>query len=296
MLRRFEHVYTYLADNKLEDNLRRFERAGFLVSPNTVRHPKGQKNGFVRLVGGYLELVSVVDENEYQREGSADDKLFRDYPRPFSIGALMEPQTAYEKLRPCFPKMIPPYTRTELTSRQPPFRWEFCDVPESGTPGAHLFGLKYLSPPIEPRTINVSMGGNSIYGIRGLYFCATNWEEKIEIWENTLRLIHESVKRVNNSLIVGFQQLTWISPETYEKMFGESWSLKNSDNGDICAIHLLAQSNQRAEEVFRSGNFALRSKFQKKYLLVKRDEQTGYCFVIEEEPDVAAFTARVEES
>lgn len=70
MITHFDHVYSPLRDNDLDGTLNRFRRAGFLVGEDTRRHACGRLTGFAHMTGSYLEFLSVIDEEEFQREAN----------------------------------------------------------------------------------------------------------------------------------------------------------------------------------------------------------------------------------
>ena len=73
MISHFDHIFCHSPNNQLDETLKRFEEAGFIVSPRKMRHPAGHYNGFIQLTQTYLEVISIVDEDEFQRDASSLD-------------------------------------------------------------------------------------------------------------------------------------------------------------------------------------------------------------------------------
>lgn len=281
MIERFDHTYTYIRSNDLDATLQRFGRAGFMPLAEKRRHPGGLLTGFLTLTGTYLEFLSVVDEDEFQREAEEDDKIFRKSPRPFGIGAVTSaPENIYSSLKGRYPSIEKPYSRGEAAKPDGPILWTFCGIPEAATPGAHIFSLKYHRS--RAGRYAFKKGPNGIFAVGGFIFCANDPAASANKWAETLKLITEDLQVNGNHLRLGFQRLEWIGPTQYRERFGETWTEQEGSTKGICAVILLAEDLKTAGAHLAKEAFHVMPGSDPLGFDVRRDEETGYAFRIDQ--------------
>jgi hypothetical protein len=280
MISHFDHIYCHAPNNELERALKKFNLAGFIISPRKARHPAGHYNGFILLTHSYLELVSIVDEAEFANEADDEEKYFREYPRPFGIGALtVDPDKAYLGIKSLYPDVLPPYSRGEVGVEDPEPLWTFVPIPKESTPGADVFSLKYLRPaPFEVRS-----GPNCIYAVGGFYFCTETPEADFQIWSQTLIVSASHLVRHHLELEVGFQKLKWISPQQYKVDFGEDWANAPFHSGKVAAVILYSTNLNTSIDCMQAAGFIL-SKKSEHEAFFRRDSITGYTLILKERP------------
>lgn len=281
MIERFDHTFTFIRSNELDATLGRFVRAGFQRIPEQRRHPAGMLTGFLTLTGTYLEFISVADEDEFQREAESDDRIFRNSPRPFGIGAVTSaPENIYSSLKGLYPSMEKPYSRGEAAKPDGPILWTFCGIPEAATPGAHIFSLKYHQSRADRYA--VKKGPNSIFAMGGFIFCAKDPGASANKWAETLGLITKDLKVNGAQLSFGFQRLEWIDPPQYRERFGETWTAPEGSTKEICAVILLAADLGAARACLVKEDFHVMPGSDALGFDIRPDHETGYAFRIEQ--------------
>ena len=279
MITHLDHVYSYLRDNHLDNTLARAERAGFRIAPNKMRHPAGHFNGFTEMTGSYLEFISVVDEAEFDKEATGDDRLFRAEPGPFSSGAVcLDPLQLFLQLKPRYPTLKPPYSRGETGQVDAVIRWTFCPLPVECTPGCDVFPLKYHSRTGKPYDLKV--GKNSIYGMTGLVLCTDSVDKDMDSWEKTLSPVTSGFRREANEIQFGVQKLTWITPAEYQDRFGAPWLKRSSPCGSVAAVKLGAASIDTARSFLEPEGFRV-AQGNIETATVAKDRNTGFAFMLE---------------
>jgi len=280
MITHLDHIYSYLNGNNLDGTLARFEKAGFLISPNKMRHAEGMLTGFVSFTGTYLEFISIVDEAEFAKEASEESKLLRLAPHPYGIGAVcLDPDLIYNKLSPIYPQFKPPYS-TGSADKPEDIIWTFSPFPSAASLGAYLFALKYhkrLTPEFEEKK-----GPNSIFGIAGVYFCADDPEARADLWEKTLQSVTQDFKRANSEISFGCQKLRWMGCPERERIFGDQgWDQRKFLGAEICGVRLLAESLTAARRHLEQGGFQVRHSPDLN-ALITTDPNSAFTLVIEE--------------
>jgi hypothetical protein len=223
----------------LDECLDRYEKAGFTLSPNKMRHPAGHYNGFVKLSGSYLEFISIVDEEEFNREATDDDRYFRNNPKPFAIGATSDNvDNIYEKLVSQYPDLPKTYSRGEAGLNDGPLLWSFLTLPTSVLSGANVFCLKYLKSPSLMYDLKVS--NNGTYAVGGFVFCTNDPISRCREWESILTIVADKVSRIDEREIFSAERtLKWISSPKYEDLFKRPWQKSERPCGEIAAVKLL---------------------------------------------------------
>lgn len=280
MIRRFDHTFSYTRSNDLDATLQRFGRAGFTPLAEKRRHPAGMLTGFLTMTGSYLEFISIVDENEFQREAEEDERIFRNFPRPYAIGAVTnDPERIYSSLRGLFPSMAKPYSRGEAAKPDGPILWTFCGIPDAATPGAHIFSLKYHRARADSYVLK--KGPNGVFAVGGFIFCSNDPAATAAKWAETLALITDDLKVDARRLSFGFQRLEWIDPAQYRERFGKTWTTPEGATKDICAVILLATDLGTAESCLVKEGFHVMPGSASAGFDVGPDEETGYAFRVE---------------
>lgn len=279
MITRFDHVYSYLKDNDLDACYARFSRAGFLMDERRMRHPKGHLTGFVEMTGTYLEFLSVVDEQEFEREADPENRIFRSNPQPFGIGAVCtDPQLIFDRLAPIYPELKKPYSRGEQGKPEGPVLWTFCPLPHQATPGADVFPLMYHRR--QGKKYELKVGPNTIFALGGVWLCSDSIEGRMDVWKRTLKPVTQDFRRLGRDIEFGAQKLSWISEAEYKTNFKDAWTSRSNEVGDICAVRLLAKDLSVAQKFLEKEGFAFLRDGEDQ-LITAKDANTGYAFVIE---------------
>ncbi len=280
MITHFDHINSFLRSNRLQETIDRFKRAGFLDRGYTVRHPAGHLNGFVQLTFGDLEFISIVDEDEFEREASVEDKYFRKVGHPTSIGAVFhQPDQTYIELKKFIPDLSPPYSRGRKDAEDPSaVVWTFLLLPHTAFPGAEIFCVKYHKF-VGPAPV-LRMGSNSIYGITGYVFCSDCIESDISRWLDLLRPISQEVRRVKNTIEMPIQRLKWITPQEYESIYGKPWVKHPYLCGTIAAVILGADDLKQARSMLSKENFSIALESDE-FIQLQTDEETRFTLWIE---------------
>jgi hypothetical protein len=164
-----DHVFSPIRDNDLDGTLARFERAGFLINPERVRHRPGRLNGFATLTESYLEFMSVVDEAKFARDATPEERFYRRHPHPSGIGfRTADARALHRKLsRVC---SFPPQFLTQAPAGDPARRpaWRICVFPRLEIAGAFAFGIEYLG---RRRRRSLRQGPNTIFALGGVTYC-----------------------------------------------------------------------------------------------------------------------------
>ncbi len=227
-----------------------------------------------------------MDEEEFTKEASADDRYFRRNPRPYGVGAITpDPQRVYESLSPRYPEMKVPYSRPFTSDPKGPNLWTFCSLPSRSTPGAEVFSLKYLLRAKD--TYELRMGLNTVFAVGGLVFCSETPVERIKVWVETFRDLTPglSVKK-GEGFSFGEQRFRWITPSEYQREFRNPWTIAQSECGDIAAVRLLAKDLNIAQRSFEGAGFATGESQGEPGFLVAPDANSGYAFLVESgDPD-----------
>lgn len=291
MINRFDHVFSFIKGNNLDATLERMKRAGFLLADQKVRHPAGHLNGFVRMMGSYLEFISIVDEAEYERDTPIGDRPFREKPQIFGIGAVASDiQAVHDRLIFKYPEINPPYSRGRADLPNSPPLWTFCKLPPESLPGAFVFALKYHNA----RTEELQVGPNRIFALGGLYFCTSAALERTERWRSTMRDACVSVEIEEGGIGMGFQTFHWIAPERYEELFGEEWAPVESSIGEVAAAILLTDDIETSISFLEANGFNVGKRIPGGATF-KKDLETGYAFVLKS-VDLAVTQSRILEA
>ena len=245
----FDHINTHIRDNNLDRQLQQMDAAGFVVRNSRVKSPAGMVSGFVDLTFTHLKFLSVVDECAFNKESSANDKVFRKIARPSGLGVL---------------------------------GWHFINTPEYATPGVELNGVHYL-PPTRRSPTQLTMGPNTIFDFEGLVLCTDDLLNDFTAWQATFTSVGANAEQVGPmTLQVDEQKFTWINSSEYLNQFGTAWESVDSPSGKIAAIKVLAASVPTAAEHLRSGGFRVIVGTDKKTAYTLPSKDCGFTFVIRE--------------
>lgn len=281
MLTLFDHVFSPLKDNHLDAALRRFERAGFIVDADKARHRCGRLTGFVRLTGTYLELLSVVDEAEFQRDAMRVDRIFRQDPQPYGVGAIAaEPNEIYRRLHPIHPEMAAPAVHFAVGDETRRPRWTMGMMPRKAFPGTNVFTIKYHER--SPDAFRLRQGPNTIFALGGFVFCTARAAEHRAAWRTTLELVGQNrPEERGTTLRVGGQEIEWRSPDDYRQIFGRPYNRMYEDLGAIAAVKLLCTDLVTAQRSLTAAGFELAQACAGRAYF-HRDANTGFTFELSE--------------
>lgn len=286
MIRIFDHVLSPLKDNKLDDSLRRFQRAGFVVDDRKVRHARGRLTGFVRLTGTYLEFLSVIDEQEFNREASREDRLFRAAPQPYGIGVdTSDPEGIRNLLKPNFPEITPVIKRGSPDDPSNRTIWSMCILPRRAFPGANVFATQYHERKSD--SVALHQGANTVFALGGITLCSHRAAEYQTRWCASLTALETPVGREESTLRSRGQTIEWITPAQYRALFGRDYNRFYEDLGAVAVVKLLCTDLAIATTFLEAEGFVLTCSTPGRAFF-QTDINTGYTFELVES-DLAAF-------
>lgn len=291
MITHFDHVYSPLRDNDLDGTLGRFQRAGFLIGEHKCRHACGRQTGFAHMTGSYLEFLSVVDEAEFQREATVEDRIFRLCPRPYGIGARTNnARGVHRSIKSLHPATPPLMSRPALGSRDARAAWTFTIMARRAFPGANVFAVQYHRRKRETFT-PVRQGPNGIFALGGFVFCAEKPVVERARWHDSLNRI-AAVAPHGSRLELGGQQLEWISPAQYRRRMGQPYAATPLSAGGLAAVKLLCANLREACRYLTAEEFSCVRATDTSALFAP-DANTGYAFeLIQREPSAFVRSMR----
>lgn len=279
MISHFDHTYAFLADNNLEATLARFERAGFSLWPERVKHAAGIETGFVAFSNCFLEFTTVFDEAAFAKDATEAEKQTRSNPRIIGVGAVAsDPLSVEKKIRAFFPSMKKTYVRyaddnpTEAV-------WTYCPMPIEANPGIHVFA--YRAHRRHDKPTELRMGPNTIFGLTGLVFCSPEGELRRNTWAKYYRALLPGFAETSTGFRTKSQTFEWISPSQYEEIFGEPWHQKQGLYYDTAAVKLGAQDPVKVAAMLENEGFKCRWIKPGIQFVTQRDSNTGNAFLIE---------------
>ncbi|MGK5086839.1 hypothetical protein WDW86_04725 [Bdellovibrionota bacterium FG-2] len=221
MITHFEHFLSFIADNQLQANMERWQRAGFILAPRYTKHEPGLENGFIHLTGTYLEFVSVADFEKFNKTTWEPNHRTRHTPRIIGAGAYtINPYWLHGLLRPKFPELQPCFAKGPADAPKS-FTWAFCSMPMNANPGLFVFGIRPLINGVPP--YDARIGANSIYGITGLILCQDKPEPRQARWSEIYKGVFKGFKKTGDGFGNAAQAVRWITPAKYQEIFNESW-------------------------------------------------------------------------
>ena len=275
----FDYVYTFVRRNNLSEILDRFELAGFMNWERKAKQPAGILSGFVRVGAGFIELMTVENEREFQKFARAEDRAFRKDPRPFIIGFASDSiDQNYRALQPRYPGMREPFTEGDVDGPGGPSYWTYVEFPAEATPGVEVVAVRQNRPRRDPKDMPVAP--NSAFAFGGFYFCGAPAGD-IATWRRTFETLGFSVESLDNGLRIGPQEFIWFSEAEYEATFGVKWRAHESGKGRLAAVKLLTRSVPEASHFLENAGFTLRDADGSR-VIVSPDENTGLAFILEQ--------------
>jgi hypothetical protein len=243
--------------------------AGFVCNDDdSVRHRGGQLNQFVYLTGTYLEMLTIIDDKQFQQDAFDYEKLFRCDDRPFGIVARSENVAAVRDAWQSLDVSVPDVEYHCPAGSLVP-QWSVLRVPSSVLPGAVAMVLAYLGPRGPCR---LRYGDNGIFAVAGFDFYSLAPQDDCLRWAAALAPVFSHIVVDQTSIFVGPQRLRWLAPVEGEKPVR---AISNSLN----AVRLLCLSLPRAIESLLAGGFTVLPVSSTQCLA--HHAGLGQCYVVE---------------
>jgi|Cruoilmetagenom7_1024161.scaffolds.fasta_scaffold00390_2 hypothetical protein len=279
MIGLFDHTYGFVPEGQLSEAMSVWREAGFNVRDECLLHQGGKLSGFAQMTGTYLELISVVDEEEFRKQSTPEEWVQRSRGAPFALAAACRDASAVRNQLVKAVKEIPPvdirYVESEPNGAP---AWAIVDLPAKATPGVTVTIIEYLRRGSDWAT--PICGENGVYGIDGYFLCADNCERAVDAWEVAFRPAINDLNRDANTLRCGHQTLTWLSGREYAKMFKFLPPTEDLSTGGICAVGLLSVCLERTAQAFSAAGIRVYTLDDGR-LATAPDPRTGYAFVVD---------------
>ncbi|KOY60649.1 hypothetical protein [Photorhabdus heterorhabditis] len=280
MIALIDHCYSILPAGNRKRSIARLEQAGFLISQNSLRHKGGKDSIFVHFTGSYLELIEVVDSREFEAYCTEAEQHASRFGYPYAlVAATAEVQSCAEILKD-FRLNISDvrYIVPQLEGWVEP-AWAVLDIPDTETPGCTLQIIQYLLR--EKAWAKVACGLNGIYGIGGFYFCTHTPVEDARCWYQLLFPIGSCSKQNKRTVLVGQQQLHWLSPAEFQLYFGVELNLDESGGARLGAVKLLTSDVKVSLRFLQNAGFIVESSEPHSFHTCF-DLDLGYAFHVEQ--------------
>lgn len=283
----FDHFITYINAPNIDDYLKEYEKQGFAVHEQTVRHDPGLRNGFVPIGVEYLEFCWVEDE-ELFKKGNEEKHRRRAILSPFGIGLIADDLAAGHNdwIARGFdvPDLWSKAARDDAPGSPPV--WTFQDIPKSLLPGAWCFGVTYHSRPKgTPRKLR--SGANTIYALSGITMVTEHTEQRAQLWRNLLAP-DARMEPIQGGVAVEISphRVEWLPPASYEKAYGISFPKHVGELSNIALLHFLAAdlivARSYLEDAGRTVH--IREDNGHTYLVVAPDPRDGFAFTVRQYP------------
>lgn len=267
------HIITFANVQNIDTYLKRYRKAGFLVSKQTVRHKPGRRNGFIYFGPEYIEFEWVENKKEFNQKGWGVQKFFSCNPRPYGLAfESNNVEVLHKNLKKKGFALKSIWTKAPADGDPRDPWWSFQDIPQKYLSGAWIFVLTYLKRDYsKPRRISVPK--NSIYALSGVTLVSNNPQLRLHQWQ----------KFLGQARIRDPHTFEWMSPQTYSKKYGiKRVALeKFSAYQEIGLIHLLADNLRKAEKMLRKNNFAIK-KYKDGFFILP-DKRDGFTFLVREQ-------------
>jgi hypothetical protein len=292
MISHFDHVFTFASQGRLDQAIDTFRHAGFVIYPERIRHVGGKLSGFAMLTGSYLEVIAVIDEEEFQRTATAMERHRRQAARPYAVAAAVDGiSRAHQQLLTMCPDMAPIEVQHVHGDEDGPPGWAIVRPPRETTPGADLFLVEYLRRKRAP--VAEVAGENGIFAIGGFYFCSLRGADAASRWTRLLAPVTPGLTPRATKVALGLQTLHWISPGQRAAIFGEKAPSIGDARDELCGVQLFTTSLQLSRTKLTGAGFAIVSEGVT-WFSTKCDDSTGYAFVVEERHTAAEFGSSID--
>ncbi|MEQ1966131.1 hypothetical protein ABLA30_03555 [Xenorhabdus nematophila] len=273
-----DHCYSILPEGKKQQAISLLNRSGFLVSTDCIQHDGGKESIFIHFTGSYLELIEVVNLNQFESSCNATELRASKFGYPYAmVAATGNIKNCENKLKKFYQNVtniryvVPNMTGWEKAA------WAILDISELHTPGCYFQFIQYLLR--KPSWAEINHGLNNIYGICGFYFCTNTPFEDREYWYDFLSLMEDCSKLEKNSLSIGMQQLYWLYHDEFYDYFGVQLSLEESQGARLGAVKLLSSDIELSFNYLKGGGFVIEGCTGQDFY-TKVDPNLGYALHI----------------
>ncbi len=285
-----EHIFSLINAKKLEDHLEAYMKAGFVVSPQTVRHPPGLRNGFAYIGCEYIEFEWVENVRKYKKGKKAYHDVFRKHPAPFGFG-FEEPniEAFHERLEKNGIKIPKIYSRgpSDAKKGDAPW-WSFQDLAAKLLPGVFPFVLRYEKRDYT-KGRNAYCGPNKIFALSGVTFVTKTPQKDAVAWCEILSP-RAKPHKVDGSIQVpiGPHRMEWLTAKAFEKKYGRKPYMPPSGRfaslRKTGLLHVLSDDLETTRKVLsRAGRTVTEVEVDGQHCLyVEPIKSDGFTFLIRE--------------
>ena len=278
---RFDHFISFVDAPSVEAQLDRQRRLGFDVSPGTVRHEPGLRNGFLRFGPEYLEFAWVEDETAFAAAGAAlqDARAAR---RPYSIlFHTADPQALHDDRRARGYDLPAVVHKARVDDPAGSPVWSFQPLVQLLS-GVEASTITYHR--VNPERLTVRVHPNGLYAVQGALFVTADPQARAEGWRDFLApsaLI--ALPGTAAQFELGPHTATWLTPEAAGALFGRPW-VPAPQAGEVAALHLLATGLAHVRTTFEGQGRTVRDLHDDELglrgLFIEADPQDGFAFVV----------------
>ncbi|MDE9447084.1 hypothetical protein KKJ04_16120 [Xenorhabdus bovienii] len=273
-----DHCYSILPTGNRQQAISLLNRSGFLVSSERIQHDGGKESVFIHFTGSYLELIEIIDLNQFESSCTVTELRASKFGYPYALVA------ATGKIKNCANKLKKFYQdvadiRYVIPNMQgwEKAAWAILNIPEHYTPGCYFQFIQYLLR--KPSWAEINHGQNNIYGVCGFYFCTNTPIEDREHWYNFFSLIGDCYKFEGKTLSIGIQQLYWLHPDEFYAYFGVEPNLDESQGARLSAVKLLSSDIEVSFNYLKKGGFLIEG-YTEQGFYTKIDPSLGYALHI----------------
>lgn len=277
------HIISSTNARNIDNYLKLYKQAGFVIGKNTVRHEPGLRNGFVYFGSEYIEFEWVENARVFRKNAKLYQKFFLKHPSPFGVAFESRNVEALHKYL-VYRNYKMPQTRSKgpRDADESVKWWSFQDIPRKYLPGVWSFALTYETRRNQKNLRQVSIGDNTIFAVRGLIMVTSAPKQRAERWKNFLspQCLVKKISPDNYRFDVGPYTLEWMTPEVYEKLFGirKMFKDKFKEFQEIGLVNVLAEDLGIAEKYLKRYRFKVK-KIGNKILILPK-ESDGFTFLV----------------
>ncbi|MCT8343570.1 VOC family protein [Photorhabdus kleinii] len=291
MIALIDHCYGILPAGNRKRAIARLEKAGFLISQSSLRHKGGKDSIFIHFTGSYLELIEVVDSREFETCCTEAEQRASRFGYPYAlVAATAEVQSCAEILKNLLLNASNVrYIVPQLEGWVEP-AWAILDVPDTETPGCTLQIIQYLLR--QKAWAEATCGSNGIYGIGGFYFCTNTPVEDAKCWYRLLFSMDSCSEQNKQTVLIGRQQLYWLSPAEFQLYFGIELDLDESGGARLGAVKLLTSDVRVSLKSLQNAGFIVESDELRSFR-TRFDIDLGYAFHVEQGAGVSDYASDI---
>ncbi|WP_445374349.1 TauD/TfdA family dioxygenase [Photorhabdus tasmaniensis] len=281
----------YGGHSKFASALALHEAIEKLTSQSSLRHKGGKDSVFVHFTGSYLELIEIVDSHEFEACCTEAEQRASRFGYPYAlVAATAEVLSCAEILKDLLQDVSDVrYIVPQLTGWVEP-AWVVLDVPDTETPGCTLQIIQYLLR--QKAWAEATCGPNGIYGIGGFYFCTHTPVEDAKCWYRLLSSIGSCSEQNKRTVLIGRQQLHWISPAQFQWSFGVELNLDESGGARLGAVKLFTSDIKVSLRSLQDAGFIVKRSEPHSFHTCF-DLDLGYAFHVEQGLGASDYAADI---